>query len=260
MSNWAELTQEMERMLRLRTFPVAYKRLEKKVDLDAIPRVRRLDRHFTFCQLPGLVRTRGWTVGATREDDIGERCARIHGLDVATEESKNEEAARLATTWFGTVELARAQQEDYNRIPAGEAVVLAPLTADKFDPDVVLIYGLPAQLMLILNGLQRRDYERYQFHFIGEGACSDSLAQCYVTGKPSLTIPCFGERRFGEVLDEELVLALPPAMVEKALVGMRELAGVGLRYPIPIHGAEHDPGAALGRAYPQTAEKRAKKA
>ncbi|MEE9202175.1 MAG: DUF169 domain-containing protein, partial [Dehalococcoidia bacterium] len=157
------------------------------------------------------------------------------------------------------VELARKQQEDYPRIPAGEAIVLAPLSASKFDPDVVLIYGLPGQLMLILNGLQRRHYERYQFFFIGEGACADSLAQCFVTGKPSLTIPCFGERRFGEVLDEELVLALPPGMVEQALEGMRELAGVGLRYPIPIHGAEHDPSAALGRAYPQTAEKRAQK-
>jgi hypothetical protein len=48
-------------------------------------------------------------------------------------------------------------------------------------------------------------------------------------------------------------------MIEMALEGMRELAGVGLRYPIPIHGAEHDPSAALGRAYPQTAESRGRK-
>jgi len=256
MTNGAELAREMERLLRLRTFPVAYKKLEKAQDLDKIPKVRRLDRFFTFCQLPALVRTRGWTVGATRTDHINERCARIHGLGVATEESKAGEAAQLATTWFGTVEEAAKQQKDYPRIPPGEAIVLAPLASGKFDPDVVLVYGTPAQLMLILNGIQRRNYERFQFFFIGEGACADSLAQCYVTGKPSLAIPCFGERRFGEVLDEELVLALTPAQVEKAIAGMQELSAVGLRYPIPFYGAECDPSPALNRAYPQMAERR----
>ena len=79
MSNWAELTQELEHTLRLRTFPVAYKRLEKAAELEQISRVRRLERHFTFCQLPGLVRTRGWTVGATLEDDIGMGGVARHG-------------------------------------------------------------------------------------------------------------------------------------------------------------------------------------
>lgn len=121
---------------------------------------------------------------------------------------------------------------------------------------MVLTYGTPAQLMLILNGLQRRDYERFQFFFIGEGACADSLAQCYVAGKPSLAIPCFGERRFGEVRDEELVLALTPAQVEKAITGMQELYSLGLRYPIPSYSAECDPLPALAQAYPQMAERR----
>ena len=40
MTDWAELTREMERLLRLRTYPVAYKRLEKTDELEKIPRVR----------------------------------------------------------------------------------------------------------------------------------------------------------------------------------------------------------------------------
>ena len=77
--------------------------------------------------------------------------------------------------------------------------MLAPLASGKFDPDVILIYGNPTQLMLLMNGLQFKDYERFQFFFIGEGACADGLAQCYTSGKPALAIPCFGERRFGGV-------------------------------------------------------------
>ncbi len=256
MSDWGEMTREMERVLRLHSFPVAYKKLEKVKDLDNIRKVRRLDRFFTFCQLPGLVRTRGWTVGVTAQGNLSSRCSRIHGMGEATEESKIEESQRLATTWFATPEQGMKQQADYPRVPKGEAIVLAPLASGKFDPDVVLIYCTPAQAMMIMCGLQKIEYERFQFFFIGEGACADSLAQCYVSGKPSLAIPCFGERRFGEVLDEELVLALPPALVEKAVEGMRKLAAVGLRMPIPIHGAECDPSPALAAAYPESSEYR----
>jgi len=250
MSDWGELTKEMERVLRLRNFPVAYKRLENVEDLENIRKVRRLDRFMTVCQLQGIVRSRGWTVGVTSEDDLNLRCTRIHGLAEPTKESMIEESEHLATTWFSTPEQAMKQQADYPRVPKGEAIVFAPLASGKFEPDVVLIYANPAQLMMVMCGLQKVEYERFQFFFIGEGACADSLAQCYVTGKPALAIPCFGERRFGEVLDEEMVLALPPPMVERAIEGMRRLSAVGLRFPIPFHGAEIDPSSALSRAYP----------
>ena len=140
--------------------------------------------------------------------------------------------------------------EERHLVPAGEAVVLAPLAAGKFEPDVVLIYGNPAQMMLLMNGLQFKDYERFNFFFIGEGDCADGLAQCYTTGKPALAIPCFGERRFGGVTDDEMVIALSPEMIEKAVAGLQALWERGLRYPIMYFGPECDPSSALARAYP----------
>ncbi len=156
----------------------------------------------------------------------------------------------LATTWFASPEEAMKQQNVSPRIPQGGAIVLAPLSSGKFDPDVILIYANPAQIMMLLCGLQKMKFEYFKFGFIGEGACADSLAQCYTSGQPSVAIPCFGERRFGEVLDEELVVALPPGKLEIAIEGLQRLSAVGLRYPIPIHGAECDPGPALSKAYP----------
>ena len=250
MTDWAELSREMERLLHLGTYPVAYKRLEKIDELEKIPRVRRFDRIFTFCQLPTLVRRGGWTIGVTK-DNLGERCARINGLATTTEKEISQEAADFATTWFSTVEEARKQMVVYPLVPPGEAVVLAPLASGKFDPDVILIYGNPAQLMLLMNGLQFKDYERFQFSFIGEGACADGLAQCYTSGKPALAIPCYGERRFGCVTDDELVLALPPGMAGKAVEGLQALWDRGLRYPIMYFGPECDPSAALARVYPR---------
>ena len=245
MVDWKKVTEEMERLLRLRNYPVAYKRLEKKEELVNIPRVRHLNRFLFFCQLPALVRTRGWTVGVTSEDNVWSRCSGIHGLGEATPQSMEEESIALSSTWLANREEAMKQQASFPRVPKGEALVLAPLALGRFEPDVVLIYENPARIMMIMCGIQKIEFERFQFFFTGEGACADSLAQCFATGKPALGVPCFGERRFGEVRDEELVLALPPQTVEKAVEGLSKLSASGLRFPIPFHGAERDPPVAM---------------
>ena len=249
MAKWVEIAHQLEQLLRLETFPIAYKKLQKLEELDQIPGVRRFDRRFTFCQVPTLVRRGGWTIGVTR-NNLSERCARINGLAVTTKAEVSREAKDFTTTWFATLEDATKQMAEYPLVPPGEALVLAPLASGKFDPDVALIYGNPAQLMLAVNGLQFRDYERFQFSFIGEGACADGLAKCYTSGKPSLAIPCFGERRFGGVTNDELLLAIPASMLEKTVEGLQALSKRGLRYPIMYFGPENDPSAALAKVYP----------
>ena len=250
MIDWAGLTREMECLLHLRTSPVAYKRLEKVEELEKIPEVMRLNHRASFCQVPALVRRLGMTVGVTR-DDFGERCARINGLAPTTEKQVAWEANSFATTWFATVEEARKQMAVYPLVPPAEAAVLAPLASGKFDPDVILIYGNPAQMMLLMNGLQFKDYERFQFFFIGEGSCADGLAQCYTSGKPALAIPCMGERAFGTVTEDELVMALPPGMMAKAVEGLQALKERGISYPIMYLGPLCDPSPVLTQIYPE---------
>lgn len=247
--DWAKLTQEMECLLRLKTSPVAYKRLEKVEELDKIPDVMRLNRKASFCQAPALARMGGMTVGLTR-DNLGERCARINGLAATTEKEVAWEATAFANTWFATAEEARKQMAVYPLVPPGEAVVLAPLGSVKFAPDVILIYGNPAQMMLLMNGLQFKDYERFQFFFIGEGSCADGLAQCYTSGKPALAIPCMGERAFGTVTEDEMVLALPPGMMAKAVEGLQALRERRIGYPIMYLGPLCDPSVVLTQIYP----------
>jgi uncharacterized protein (DUF169 family) len=255
MHDWAELGAELENKLRLKTKIIAYRRLEGADELEAIKNVIRIDRFFTFCQIPFMVRVNGITVSITREDKIQDRCSRLFGLKQATEKSMNAEAAMLSTTWFRSPEEALQQQGDYYRIPVGGAVVLAPLTKQKFEPEVLLIYGNPAQIMMILCGLQKVKYERFSFSFIGEGACTDSLAQCYVTGKPAVSIPCYGERSMGGVSDDEMAIALPPGELERTVRGLKELAKIGFKYPINSIGPLLDPTPLLSGIYSETAKR-----
>jgi dephospho-CoA kinase len=55
-----------------------------------------------------------------------------------------------------------------------------------------------------------------------------------------LTIPGYGERRYGHAQDDELIMALPAGMMDKALKGMEALYKRGVRYPISYAGAELD--------------------
>jgi uncharacterized protein (DUF169 family) len=255
MHNWAELGTELENTLRLKTKIIAYRRLEKAEELDTIKNVVRIDHFFTFCQIPFMVRVNGITVGITKDDKVNPRCTRLFGLRPATEKSMNAEAAMLSTTWFRSPEEGLQQQRDYYRIPVGGAIVLAPLTKQKFEPEVLLVYGNPAQIMMLMCGLQKMKYERFSFSFIGEGACSDSLAQCYITGKPALSIPCYGERAIGGVSDDEVVIALPPGELERAISGLKELQKIGFRYPISFIGPLLDPTPMLTGIYPVASQR-----
>jgi uncharacterized protein (DUF169 family) len=244
---WAERADEITRQLRLRTSPVAYRRLEKADDLDGINRVSRLSHLSTLCQALFMVRVQGRTIGITKTDKLWDRCMRIHGLKSATEESMREESAVMGKTWFGSTAEAYSQQLDCPRVPEGGAIVVSPLALERIDPQVVLLFGSPAQIMMALCGLQKEKYERFSFSFTGEGACADSLAACYLSRKPSVAIPCYGERAIGQVADDELVIAFPAEEVGRAVSGMRKLADGGLRYPIPFIGGSTDVGPMMSR-------------
>ncbi len=255
MSKWTQIAKDVEDILRLRTRVVGYKRLEHEGDLAKISDVIRINHLFSFDQIPSMARVIGLTIGITRSDSMLSRCMRIHGLKRASEKSMQGEAMDLASTWFSSVEDALEQQKIYPRIEPGEAIVVGPLKDGNFDPDVVLVYGNPAQIMMLMCGIQKVKYERFDFEFIGEGACADSVARCYNSGKPSLAIPCFGERAFGQVADDEIVLALPPAYLERAVIGLRKLAEVGMSYPIRSVGIEADISGLISVWYPDVGRK-----
>jgi len=249
MPDWKEIDSTLKTMLRLKTDPIAFRRFAEAGDLGRLEGVVTVDHFFTFCQAQFMVRVGRQTVGMTRDGQLNERCSRLFGLRPATPESMQAEAKMLSKTWFGSPEEALKQQQETPRIPVGGAVAMAPLGKEKFDPEVVLIYGNPAQIMLILCGLQKDRYERFHFSFIGEGACADSLVECYVHRRPAASIPCYGERALGQVADDEMSLALPPEEVVRAISGMERLAKIGFRYPIGFIGGVADPSPMLGRVY-----------
>jgi hypothetical protein len=99
-------------------------------------------------------------------------------------------------------------------------MVVAPLASGRLNPpDICLLYGTPGQMIFMINGLQWSGYKKMAFTSVGESACADSWGKALKTGEPALTIPCYAERRYGGVADDELLMALPPRYLPKMIDG-----------------------------------------
>ncbi|NWF56237.1 MAG: dephospho-CoA kinase [Syntrophaceae bacterium] len=246
---WEKLVRRMELLLRLKSFPVAFKLFENKERLSGVRFLRRMSHKSTLCQMITIVRNFDWTVGADLDDFLSPMCPSILGLTDLPELYKD--GTFRSIVWTKTRSDGQKYENSVFRIPPGryEAVAMAPLVYNPFDPDIVLLYANPAQMMLLINALQYEDYEVMEFSCVGESSCSDVIARCYLTGKPSLSIPCYGERRYGHAQDDELAMALPAGLMEKALRGLEALYKRGIRYPISYAGAEMDATRAFPMAY-----------
>jgi hypothetical protein len=51
------------------------------------------------------------------------------------------------------------------------------------------------------------------------------------------------------VLEDELLMALPPRYLPKVIDGLAHLSANGLRYPIPQYGIQNDARAGLAVSY-----------
>ena len=247
--DWEHPIRRLERLMRLKSFPVAFKMLENKKALSDIPFVRRVKNKSTLCQMINLVRNFDWTVGADLDDFMSVVCSSIIGLSDTPDYMKD--GTFRSIVWTKSRADAKKYEAAIPRLPFGkyEAVAMAPLVYNPFDPDIILIYANPAQMILLINALQFEDYEVMQFFCVGESSCSDVIARCYRDNKPSMSIPCYGERRYGHAQDDELVMAIPVAMFDKALRGLEALYKRGIRYPISYAGAETDVHPAFPAAY-----------
>ncbi len=248
--DWPDLVDGLNRLLRLRTTPIGMKLFTTVAEMEAIPRIRRPSAIHTTDQIVGQASRNGWTVGITAEDLVGAQCTTVIGLHPRSDEWLSGD--RMAGVWYENQDDASAHQQAMDVVPFGkfEAMAVSPLASGRLNPpDICLIYATPAQMILFINGLQWTGYEKLEWGCVGESSCADSWGRALSTGEPSLSIPCFAERRYGGVMEDELLMALPPKFLPKTIAGLQALSGNGLRYPIAPYGVNNDVRAGMGVSY-----------
>ncbi|MBE7637696.1 hypothetical protein GUA87_12645 [Sneathiella sp. P13V-1] len=248
--DWEAILDGLNKYLRVRATPIGMKLFETVEEMEAIPKIRRPSDIHTADQIVGQACRLGWTVGATAEDFVGSQCGAVLGLHPQDEEWQKGE--RYVGVWWETPEDTKKHQEEMSVVPYGQykAMAVSPLATGRLDPpDICLLYMTPAQMILFINGLQWAGFKKFDFSVVGESSCADSWGRALSTGQPSLSLPCFAERRYGGVMEDELLMAIPPAFLPKTIEGLAKLSANGLRYPIPPYGVQNDARAGLGFSY-----------
>jgi len=244
------VVDHLNELLRLRTTPIGMKMFQTKAEMEAVPRIRRPKDIHTTDQIVGQAARNGWTVGVTMDDLVGAQCGTVIGLHPRDENWLSGD--RMAGVWYSNQEEAAAHQAAMEVLDYGqyEAMAVSPLASNRLrPPDICLIYATPAQMILFINGLQWTGFEKLNWGCVGESSCSDSWGRALKTREPSLSIPCFAERRYGGVQDDELLMAIPPDYLPKVIAGLKALSKNGLRYPIPPYGVNNDVRAGMGVSY-----------
>jgi uncharacterized protein (DUF169 family) len=251
------LSADLERLLKLKSIPFGMKLFERAAEMEAIPRIRRPKHVHTLDQIVAQAARLGWTVGVTAENLVGAQCRAVVGLG----NSKTAEWATGKNTvgvWHADAESAAGRQAALTCVPDGryEALAVSPLAGGRLDPpDIALFYATPGAMMYFINGMQYTGYNKFDWGVVGESACADSWGRALSKREPSLSIPCFAERRYGGVLDEEMLMAIPPEQLDKAIKGMEALARNGFRYPFPQYGIQNDVRDGMAVSYPDRARK-----
>ena len=238
--NYQESAEFIQNSLRLKTFPVAVKFLKDK---SSFPEKTRqpsivLGKRVTICQGVTMARTYGWTVGLTKQDLICVPAMIAFGLSGAADPAETLGKLFCEVDFSQTEEYARKEVKEMVRLENEdcEAIVLAPLQKGLFDPDTVAIFGNPAQVMRMVQGLVFEEGRRVSGNFGGKVECSEYLIAPYHTQAPRVAIPGMGDRIFSMTQDDEMVFAIPGMLLEDLVSGLKNAGKkIGARYPVTFY-------------------------
>ena len=248
--DWPETLARLNALLKIRTTPIGMKMFATEEEMAAVPKIRRPKDIHTADQIVSMASRLNWTVGITGDDLVGTQCQAVLGL--GGQDDTWYSGQHMAGVWFETQEDAAVHQAAMHVVPVGQyqAMAVSPLATGRLaPPDICMIYATPGQMIILINGLQWSGYKNFEWGCVGESACADSWGRALSTGEPSLSIPCYAERRYGGVQDDEMLMALSPGHLVQAIDGMEALSRNGFRYPIPPYGVQTDARAGLGVSY-----------
>ena len=248
MTDWTKQAEALNRLIRPLTFPIAVK-LVKSID-EFPERTRRPFQDMGFktnvCVGMTMARKYGWTVGMTADDNACLIAAYTYGW------SEPESGAKKALTDFLQVmkyaaneNAARTTMEAVEQVKLSKGkyagVVFSPLERTKIDPDLVMIFCNPAQLMRLVHGATQETGVSVQSVFSGRGGtCTEGVLQTFKTGKPKVVLPGNGDRVWAMVQDEEIAFTIPANWLDSVIKGLEATHQTGIRYPIPVD-VRHEP-------------------
>ncbi len=232
--DYRSYSEEVSRLIRPQSFPLGVTLFRDPGGLpkEAV-RPAKYGIRISLCQWITMARRWGRVAGATAEDINCTPCLAALGL------KRLEEKTHLARYfidmgYFENLELAERATEALGLIPPGEigAAAFFPLDAAPVDPDLIVIYGTPAQMARLAAGWLYHTGEPVESVTTGVGLSCLSTLKPLFSGGPALVHPGRGERILAGTDDCEMLFTFPAKHAVPILDGLRKTHEKGTRYPV----------------------------
>lgn len=233
--NWSEYAAAIEKHVRPATFPLAMRMLKAGEEIPAGARRpwKDLGVRMATCQTWNTARRYGWTLAASLEDLSCPPGKVVLGVEPAV--PFYTEGNLCANMYTSSLEAGARSEAATPHFEHGEysTFVAAPLARASFEPDVVVVYGNPAQVLRLAIAALYQSGGRLEQSIAGRLDCSDFIVATPRAGAARVVLPCYGDRIFGQTQDDEMAFALPPALLPALIEGLEGTHKGGIRYPIP---------------------------
>jgi uncharacterized protein (DUF169 family) len=198
--------EELERLLLLRSSPVAVKMLRTEADIPKGAWRPKRDGgiHLAQCQAFTMSRRQGATVAMLKEDNW---------------------------CWAPLVGWGLVDQPDpadifYASFPCFErgnyiGIVTAPLKTASFEPDMILVYSNTAQLRNMLSALKTRENPLVRSEFDPIDSCIYSIVPVMESGQCRITLPDPGEYERALTGEDEIIFSVPADKIEALVAGLQ---------------------------------------
>jgi uncharacterized protein (DUF169 family) len=220
----------------LASYPLGVRLFERKEEVP--PFFKKPEAKTNLCQLMALARQNGLLVVGSAEDMICIAGAAFLGMAKIPDRLASGE---LSLQFHLNKCAAKKKMESVPALrKANKAVGFFPLGKISMDPDVILIYGNSAQMMRLIQAYAYHEGASLEITTNGEFACAYSIAYPIIEKTAHMTIPCYGERKYAQVGDDQLIFSIPFGLLDRFMEALTETHKNGMRLPI-VHQLDYIP-------------------
>lgn len=233
MENWIDIGKSLEEILRPQTYPLAVRFVHDESEFPE--KTRRPEDKIAICQALTLCRKYGWTMGITDEDSGCPGASLTYGWSTPLDKSQLAQFFYIAG-YASDENGAQRIVENLDQLESKKygGIVISPLTRTKVIPDVILVYGNPAQMMRLLQGAMYKEGKTLKSDLSGlMASCTAGIIRTLNTGQCQLVVPGNGDRVFAATQDSELLFTIPSMLAETIVTGMKQQRFA--KYPIPVN-------------------------
>lgn len=236
--------------LRLQTFPLAIRMCAREEELPEKVRMPQRDMEITvsLCHAIHMARRYGWSIAVDKYQSCYTAGLSMGFLPLLPDVADGSFPASLKLWGMNKEQHAQTIQHiskfDYGKY---QYVLIAPVEKADFEPHLILTYGNPAQIWILLSGYLSGTDKLGLDVTLGKGAgCTSYITKTMQKDEAQFVLVGLGERLGPHPQDHECAFSIPINKVEDTIRGLESGYKTGaFRYPVPTfmrYNTFHPPG------------------